>query len=194
MKILFIFILFLVFKSNISAQPLNQKTVDRNGNEMLIGCCTREALLQEPFATWYIKNYNDYSIDTIAANEIRKNVSNKQFILFLGTWCGDSRRETPRILKIFDYCNINPEQIKMVMVSNHDSAYKQSPSHEERGMNILRVPTLIILENNKEINRIVESPIESIEKDLLKIITGIKYLHNYADQETFLYRSPLIIR
>lgn len=178
--------------SNLSSQPFNQKMIDRNGNQMLIGCCTREALLQEPFATWYIKNYNDYSIDTMAANEIKKNIRNKQFILFLGTWCGDSRRETPRILKIFDYCNVNSEQIKLVMVSNHDSAYKQSPSHEERGMNILRVPTLIVLENNKEINRIVESPIESIEKDLLKIITGKKYLHNYADQETFLYKSPLI--
>jgi len=178
--------------SNLSAQPLNRKTIDRNGNEMLIGCCTREALLQEPFATWYIKNYNDYSMDTIIANEIRKNISNKQFILFLGTWCGDSRRETPRILKIFDYCNLNPEQIKLVMVSNHDSAYKQSPSHEEKGMNILRVPTLIVFENNKEINRIVESPIESIEKDLLKIVTGKKYLHNYGDQETFLYKIPVI--
>ncbi|MBK8087188.1 MAG: hypothetical protein IPK31_04105 [Chitinophagaceae bacterium] len=96
----------------------------------------------------------------------------------------------PRLFKLFDYCNVKPEQIKLVLVSNHDSAYKQSPTHEEKGMNILRVPTLIVIENNKEINRIVESPIENLEKDLLKILSGKPYLSNYADFQSILYGNP----
>lgn len=190
MKSIFISILFAVVANNLSAQPLNQKTKDRNGNDMLIGCCTREALLLDPFAAWFVPNYNNYKVDTAVAEEIKKNISGKQFLIFLGTWCGDSKREVPRLFKLFDYCNVKPEQIKLVLVSNHDSAYKQSPTHEEKGMNILRVPTLIVLENNKEINRIVESPIENLEKDLLKILTGKSYLPNYADLQSGLHGNP----
>lgn len=181
MKSIFISILLTIFIQQSFAQPINQKAKDRNGNDMLIGCCTIEALMQEPYASWFLKNYTDYQIDTLLTAEIKKNMANKEFILFLGTWCGDSKREVPRILKLLHYCGATTEQIKLVMVSNHANEYKQSPSHEERGMNILRVPTLIVLQNNKEMNRIVESPVESIEKDLLKILTGKTYLHNYAD-------------
>ncbi len=188
MKQLLVFILAAFMCSQSFTQPLNQKSVDRNGNQMLIGCCTRDALLLEPFASWFVPNYNSYKVDTAVAEELKKKMSNKQFVLFLGTWCGDSKREIPRMFKILDYCNVQPDQIKLVMVSNHDSAYKQSPTHEERGMNILHVPTLIVFENNKEINRIVESPIESLEKDLLKIVSGKSYIPNYAEAHTFLYQ------
>ena len=98
----------------------------------------------------------------------------------MGTWCGDSRREVPRMLKILDYCGIKPEQVKIVMVSNADSLYKQSPNHEERGLNILRVPTLIVYENTTEINRVIEYPVESLEKDLLRIMSKQPYKPNYS--------------
>jgi hypothetical protein len=137
--------------------------------------------MQEPYASWFLTNYTSYQIDTALASEIKKYMANKEFILFLGTWCGDSKREVPRMLKLLHYCGATTEQIKLVLVSNHANEYKQSPSHEERGRNILRVPTLIVLQNKLEINRIVESPVESIEKDLLKILSGKTYLHNYAD-------------
>jgi thiol-disulfide isomerase/thioredoxin len=181
MKIIFTAILFTAVLSQSFAQPLNQRTKDRNGNDMLIGCCTIEALMQEPYASWFLTNYTAYQIDTALASEIKKNMANKEFILFLGTWCSDSKREVPRMLKLLHYCGATTEQIKLVLVSNHANEYKQSPSHEEKGRNILRVPTLIVLQNNQELNRIVESPVESIEKDLLKILTGKTYLHNYAD-------------
>ncbi|MBK8087187.1 MAG: hypothetical protein IPK31_04100 [Chitinophagaceae bacterium] len=72
MKSIFISILFAVAANYLAAQPLNQKTKDRNGNEMLIGCCTREALLMDPFTTWFVPNYNNYKVDTAVADEIKK--------------------------------------------------------------------------------------------------------------------------
>jgi hypothetical protein len=38
------------------------------------------------------------------------------------------------------------------------------------GKNILRVPTLIIEEKNKEMGRIVEYPVVSLERDMLSIV------------------------
>jgi tetratricopeptide (TPR) repeat protein len=65
------------------------------------------------------------------------------------------------------------------MVSNQDSVYKQSPGHEELGLNIHRVPDLLVYEKNKEMGRVVESPVISLEKDLLSIATNGKYAPNY---------------
>jgi tetratricopeptide (TPR) repeat protein len=66
------------------------------------------------------------------------------------------------------------------MVDNRDSMYKQSPTHEERGKNIHRVPDLIIYSNKNEINRIVESPVVSLEKDMLQIMEHKNYVPQYA--------------
>ena len=175
---LFFIILAFLFV-NASSQTLNKISKDRNGNPMLEGCCTREALLQEPFASWFVPGYNSYSVDSATAIQLKSYIGNKTFVLFLGTWCGDSKREVPRLYKIFDYCGIQPEQIKLVMVSNHDTAYKKSPTHEEQGKNILRVPTLLVLENGNEINRFVEYPVESLEKDLLHMLSRNGYKHAY---------------
>ena len=159
---------------------INNVIKDKNGNEILLGCCTREALSREPFAAWFNNNYFNYAVDTSLIAALKENMERKQFLIFMGTWCGDSKREVPRILKVLDYCGVRPEQVKMVMVSNADSLYKQSPAHEEKGLNIIRVPTMIVYENNTEINRFIEYPVESLEKDLLKILKKQFYKPNYA--------------
>jgi tetratricopeptide (TPR) repeat protein len=76
-------------------------------------------------------------------------------------------------------CGIRQSQIQLVMVDNHDSTYKQSPGHEETGLNIHRVPTIIVYQNRSELGRIVESPIISLERDLLAILNGDHYKPNY---------------
>jgi thiol-disulfide isomerase/thioredoxin len=122
-------------------------------------------------------------VDTSLIVSLKEKMDRKQFLIFMGTWCGDSKREVPRMLKILDYCGVKPEQVKIVMVSNADSLYKQSPNHEEKGLNILRVPTLIVYENTTEINRVVEYPVESLEKDLLRIMSRQMYKPNYTLQK-----------
>ena len=100
----------------------------------------------------------------------------------MGTWCGDSRREVPRMYKILDHSQVKPSQIQLINLNNSDTAYKQSPTHEERGLNILRVPTLLIFENGREVGRVVESPVISLEKDILAIGTGQPYEHRYKNR------------
>lgn len=101
------------------------------------------------------------------------------FIIFMGTWCGDSKREVPRIFKILDYCGVGADRVQLVMVSAAESAYKQSPGHEEKGENIFRVPDLIVLNKGKELGRVVESPVQSLEKDLLMLADGGHYVPHY---------------
>jgi len=162
-------------------QPVNRETTDKRGNLILLGKSTRERLAQAPFDVWYTKNFEAYAVDSNTANQIKPLLKNKRFLLFMGTWCGDSRREVPRIYKILDYCQVKPSQVQLINLNNSDTAYKQSPGHEEQGLNIRRVPTLLIFDNQHEMGRMVESPVTSLEKDILAIVTGQPYEHRYKN-------------
>lgn len=160
------------------------EATDKKGNLILLGKTTRERLAQAPFDSWYIKNYESYIVDSNIAAQAKPLLGNKRFLLFMGTWCGDSRREVPRMYRILDYCQVKPAQITLINLSNSDTAYKQSPGHEEQGLNIRRVPTLLIFEGKREIGRVVESPVTSLEKDILAIVTGQPYEHRYRNLGT----------
>lgn len=167
---------------NLISTPFTNAVVkNAKGNEMLLGHCTRSCLTQKPFADWFFQNYEYYKVDSSLTVEIKKLMRKKNMTIFLGTWCGDSKREVPRMLKILDAAGIKESQYNIIFVSNEPDMYKQSPQHEEAGKNIRRVPTFIIAEGKNEIGRIIESPKESLEKDLLKILQHKEYKPNYAD-------------
>jgi hypothetical protein len=158
---------------------LNNEVKDEKGNPQLLGKCTKAGLEQAPYNAWFDKNYADYRVDSATADRLKISLAGKRFTLFMGTWCGDSRREVPRIYKILDYCGIDSSAVQLIMVSAADSTYKQSPGHEERGLGIFRVPDLIVQEQDRELGRIVESPVNSLEKDLLVLTEGGKYTPRY---------------
>jgi len=157
----------------------NTTYLDTRGNPMLLGTHPAEDLEQPPYGDWFNKNYADYTIDSATASQLNPLLKDKTFELFLGTWCGDSKREIPRMFKILRYAGVQPSQIKMIMVDTHDSLYKQSPAHEEKGKNIFRVPDLLVYSQGREMNRIVEHPVASLEKDLLLIARGDAYTPAY---------------
>jgi thiol-disulfide isomerase/thioredoxin len=187
MKTYFILIIISVFtisscsvtKNSSSQVLLNQISKDSRGNDMLLGKCTRTALLQSPFTDWFKPNYDSYVVDSFTCNFIRPLLEGKSITIFMGTWCGDSRREVPRLLKMLDCCDFPINNLRLVMVGNSDSLYKKSPKHEEAGKNIVRVPTIIVEQKGAEIGRIIEFPITSLEKDLLAILQKEKYQPNY---------------
>ncbi len=166
----------------IKTGPISYKGVtstDTRGNAMLLGTWSAEALQQPPYNEWYNKNYTDYILDTAVIQQLKPYVSGKQFEIFLGTWCGDSKREVPRMMKVLEYSGVKPSQIKLIMVNNYDSVYKQSPNREEKGKNIFRVPDLLVYDKRKEKGRIIEYPVNSIEKDLLQMLKGDSYEPHY---------------
>jgi tetratricopeptide (TPR) repeat protein len=164
------------------------ETTDAGGNKMLLGLSNKKMLTEKPYGEWFNKNLDDYTTDTAVVNQLKGKLKDAKFTIFMGTWCGDSKREVPRIYKVLLQAGIKEKQITLVTVNNSDSAYKQSPTHEERGLNIHRVPTLIMYYNNLETGRIIESPVQSWEKDMLAIsklenykprYAGAEYLENY---------------
>jgi len=161
---------------------VSMEITDTKGNTQLLGKACRKRLEQAPFGEWYNKNYDSYVVDSTTASRLRSELAGKQVMVFMGTWCGDSRREVPRFYKILDYCGIDTGSIQLITVAASAEQYKQSPGHEERGRDIFRVPDFIALDHGKELGRVVESPVASLEKDLLSIAAGEAYTPKYPGE------------
>ncbi|WP_341215942.1 thioredoxin domain-containing protein [uncultured Wocania sp.] len=173
---LFILLLNLLFSFS---QTANKLTVDKKGNELLLGRITKSDLTNNTFNTWFSKNYNDYLVNKNITKQLKDSLNQYEIKVFLGTWCGDSKKEIPRFYKVLDATKFPENQLQVIAVNRTKEAYKQSPNNEEKGLNIHRVPTFIFYKNGKEVNRIVEHPKETLERDMLNILTKNKYTSNY---------------
>lgn len=168
-----------VRKATVEPANLNQRIPDANGHPDLYGQSTEEGMKQAPFDAWYLPNYNGYSPDSGVLTPLRAGLRNKKIQIFMGTWCGDSKREVPRMLKVLHLCGLPPSRIEIINVGHGEQDYKQSPTHEERGKDIHHIPTFIVYQDGMEINRIIETPIQSLEKDLLRIVNHEAYIPKY---------------
>jgi thiol-disulfide isomerase/thioredoxin len=146
----------------------------------LWGICTRDSFLQTPFNVWFQKNYDDYKPDLALIEALKKqNLKDFKIKIFLGTWCGDTKREMPRFIKILDQIGFPEANITYIATSMEEKFRKQSNKGEEKGYDIFRVPTFVVEQNGREINRILEFPVFSLEKDLLSILSAQPYQHSY---------------
>jgi thiol-disulfide isomerase/thioredoxin len=173
MKNIIIIIICLFAKSGIAQNNIKER--------IIYGKCNKDSLLQEPFSKWFLKNNQEYKPHTDVIEELKKQ-SNKEMevVIYFGNWCGDSKREVPRFVKVLSEMNFSDAKITFIALGASDSLYKQSPAGDEKGQGIYRVPVFIIKKKGKEIGRINEFPINSLEKDLLQIISGQSYTPNYA--------------
>lgn len=175
----------LFYAESLSAQIntpiLNFEKKLPDKTPILLGRCSISALKKEPYNSWFEKNYTSHQIDSQSVETIKPLLKKKKIDLFLGTWCGDSKWEVPRMLKILEAAGFDTSQLAIICVSNEIDLYKKSPQGEEIGKNIQRVPTLIIYDKNKEIGRIIESPVVTLEKDLLSILRKEAYIPNHAN-------------
>ncbi len=141
---------------------------DESGMPMLIGECTREAFKDTSFYWWWMSEYDLYKIDSTSLNEIKNDLRNISIKIVMGTWCSDSRREVPRFFKILDAVNYPSDKVEIVCVDED----KKADGDELSGLKIELVPTIIFYKNRNELGRIVEAPGDTLEKDMIKILTA----------------------
>jgi tetratricopeptide (TPR) repeat protein len=173
------FIIIFVCAFQLNAQAINQDKSKNGKTPYLLGKTDKSDLEGDYYSSWFIKNYNYYKPNLTLTNSMASTIKPYSITLFMGTWCGDSKKEVPRFLKVLEHCDYPMEQLTMIAVSNAPNMYKQSPQHEEVGLNIHRVPTMIFYKDGKEVNRIVEHPITTFEEDIEHILTRNDYRSNY---------------
>lgn len=169
MKNLFVFVLIMLFGYQVSeAQQVNQQLYDSTLNEdILTGPCTRDALSENDFGSIFKNEYKLYKPLKQVINELKEDADNiDEIVIVFGVWCGDSQEQVPHFMKVIDQAGISSEHLKIIAVNRKKDAVVEDIS----SYNIKRVPTFIVYENGKELGRIVETPAETLEEDLLAIV------------------------
>jgi len=171
LKSLLIFFTLVLLTAGCEEQ-VNQEFTGEDGEPRLLGKINKEGLGQEPYSDWFKPAYEAYEPDTTLAGELRNALDDYKIEVFMGTWCSDSQREVPQLIRLLETIDFPPEQFEIIAIDDAEAQYKQSPQGQEKGKNIHHVPTVIFLKDGKEINRIVEYPRETLEADIVKILKG----------------------
>jgi len=160
---------FLLTINSLFAQNINKRSVDVKKNmPMLVGHCDKSGLQQEPFKFWFDSTFQTYSLDKQTLDKIHKDkLANIKCTIIMATWCGDSREQVPHFYKIMEYLKFDADNISLVCVDRS----KTAEGIDIQSYKIELVPTFIFFSNEVEIGRIIETPKETIEKDLLNILS-----------------------
>lgn len=170
-----IFLLFTGLILSCASAPKNLATKNEKGD--LVGIATKKDFQQEPYgSSWFNDYYSYYETDKNTVKKLKPYLKNVKIKGFMGTWCGDSKREVPNFYKILDEANFNYKNLELITVNR-----KKKANGLEEGFNLLRVPTFIFYKNGKEIGRFVEHAVDgsTVEEDFLKILSGQDYKHPY---------------
>lgn len=109
-------------------------------------------------------------IDEDAARALADVPPGAEVDVFLGTWCGDSRRVVSRLWRALELVpeENRPFTIRFIAV---DRA-KRDPEGLSDGHDIRFVPTIIVRRDGAEVGRIVESAPSGVEVDLGRLLRG----------------------
>jgi thiol-disulfide isomerase/thioredoxin len=155
--------------------PTSLLGMDWEGNEILVGKISYAQMVQYTEA-WFNKEYDFYRINEERLEKIKPLLKDKRVVLIMGTWCEDSQREVPGMMKILNQAGFNIAEMEIIAIDED----KRTKEGLENAYNLAYVPVLIFFEEEKEINRIVEFPINSLEQDMLDILSGKEYKNAYA--------------
>ncbi len=156
--------------SGQTSQLINQEIISEDGEPILVGQLDRSAWEKEAYRYWFATEYEGYELDKNILSGVQAASESLDILIFIGTWCSDSQREVPRFYKILDFLEFNMDRLQVIGLDEHPDRRNTSPQHEEVGWDIQYVPTFIILRDGKELGRILETPVVSLEADLAKIL------------------------
>ncbi|MBV7441834.1 thioredoxin family protein [Weeksellaceae bacterium TAE3-ERU29] len=170
---LFVGVFLVVSCSKVKQVEPKPSFVMENG--MLVGQIEKTDLQKAPFTDWYKDNYKWHEVNRDLVNSFKNELKDFDIEIFMGTWCGDSHREVPAFYKILEIAKYPEDKVKTFAVNRK----KETGWKFEENKNITHVPTFIFYKNGKEVGRIVESPINSLEEDIRDIVDGNPQTPNY---------------
>ena len=111
-------------------------------------------------------NYQAYkpSAEAVASFKASLPEALEVRVLF-GTWCHDSEREVPRLLKLLNLAGIPDESVELYALD----LKKKDPEGMADTMGIKYTPTFIFYVGDRQLGRIVERPEVSLISDISRL-------------------------
>jgi thioredoxin 1 len=152
--------LIIALSANI-AFANEEKTPDH------IGKISTEYLLSE--YPEFAKEYEAFQPSATRLQDIQ-TLAGKDVVTLFGTWCHDSVREVPRLLKLLKMGNVELKQLTLFGVSRS----KGDPEGFSGKYDLEYTPTIIISDDKYEVARIIEKPKGSLAGDIASQINSTK--------------------
>jgi len=170
MKNLFIFI-FTLFVVGLTTAQNN-----------IIGNTSKDEILKCQHSSWFNKVYEAYTPDAKIVKELTHVFKNENFQVdvYFGTWCSDSKREVPKLIKLLELSQFNSKNLDLIGV-DRDKVIPDMSEEKREVLNVFNVPTIIVYQNGEEVNRFVEYAQESLAQDMLKIFSKKPYKNSYSN-------------
>lgn len=151
MKYIFSFSILLFSASFLNAQTY-ETLQDRDSSKMYRGFINDSILKNDASCKWYGEAQNIYTPKENVVKTFAQNKDSIYFLVFLGTWCGDSHFVVPRFMKILNAANYPKDKITLVAVDRK----KKDMTNLAATLHITNVPTIIVFKNGKELGRVIE--------------------------------------
>lgn len=161
-------ILFLVSCSLVSHHRTQKKTHQSPSKPLLLGWLNQQQIFNQ--FPGYQQEKDQYQPDSDYVEKLKKSTTGVKVIVFFGTWCSDSQREVPRFLKIMELAQNPGITVKLFGLDRS----KRDEGGLAESYQVEFVPTFVVLHNEQEIGRIVETPIMSLEQDLVEILAPLR--------------------
>jgi hypothetical protein len=138
--------------------------------EVLLGPATREQI--EAAVPEWGREVAESHPDAQAAKALLQVPPGGEVLVFLGTWCGDSRREVSRFWRALDDAGAAGAELPFTLRYVGVSEDKRQPAPEVAEFGLRYMPTFVVRRGGKEVGRVVEISPGGIEVDLLALLGG----------------------
>ena len=108
------------------------------------------------------RNYDAYEVTT----GIDGLPGDLEVRILFGTWCHDSEREVPRMLKLLAASGVKEENISLISLDIR----KEEPKGRAKVMGVRFTPTFVFFSEGTELGRIIERPIVDLAHDLRGLV------------------------
>src|ERR1044072_2146152 len=99
MKKLFILTIALLSVSFLFAQSSVEISRDKeNGSKVLKGFIAKKDLVTDTAFSWFVQNQKEFTPNTDVVKQYSANKDSISFVVFGGTWCGDTKHLLPNFI------------------------------------------------------------------------------------------------
>lgn len=154
MKCIITFLFCALFATNAFAQAQYEASQDEKHPEVKVvrGLVNKYLIQNDTAFKWYAPSQGFYNPDTATLNAFERAKGKYQFVVFGGTWCEDTQFILPKFFKLQEKSGLPDDAITLFGVNRAKNAL----GNIARAFNITLVPTIIVMQEGKEIGRVTE--------------------------------------
>ena len=112
------------------------------------------------------RNYDAYEVPA----RIEELPAGLEVKILFGTWCHDSEREVPRMLKLLEASGVKEENISLISLDIR----KEEPEGRAKALEVRFTPTFVFFSEGAELGRIIERPVVDLTHDLTALVKASK--------------------